>query len=142
MLQKILTLKCLISTLSSENDLEAEIERFYLGEENKKKIIVFKFSPEETDIMNYIKFFIENHVKEKNYEDEKNKKAFIFSVHMNRIFEEDKDKDKYIERNKLGELLSHLSDFYQLLLLFLHDYKQILNDINYLLQLFVYILNT
>ena len=69
--------------------------------------------------MNYIKFFIENHIKEKNYEDEaKNiKKAFIFSVHMNRIFNIDKQdpkKAKYLERNELGELISHLSDFYQI----------------------------
>ena len=69
--------------------------------------------------MNYIKFFIENNKKEKNYEDEnKNiKKAFIFSVHMNRIFKSDiadPKKAKYIERNELGELISHLSDFYQI----------------------------
>ena len=36
---------------------------------------------------------------------------------MNRIFEADKKdpkKKKYIERNELGELISHLSDFYQI----------------------------
>ena len=107
----------LISSLSSENELEAELEKFYL--EPNKKIFVMKFNPEETDIMNYVKFFIENHIKEKNYDDEnKNiKKAFIFSVHMNRIFEVDKQdpkKAKYVERNELGELISHLSDFYQI----------------------------
>ena len=106
-----------ISSLSAENELEAEIEKFYIND--NKKIFVFKFNPEETDLMNYIKFFIENHIKEKNYDDEaKNiKKAFIFTVHMNRIFESDKNdpkKAKYIERNELGELISHLSDFYQI----------------------------
>ena len=39
--------------------------------------------------MNYVKFFIENHIKEKNYIEENKKKVYIFSVHMNRIFEED-----------------------------------------------------
>ena len=106
-----------ISSLSAENELEAEIEKFYI--EPNKKIFILKFNPEETDIMNYIKFFIENHIKEKNYDDEnKNiKKVFIFSVHMNRIFEAEKKdpkKAKYIERNELGELISHLSDFYQI----------------------------
>ena len=107
----------LISTLSSENDLEGELETFYL--ENDKKIFVLRFNPEETDIMNYIKFFIENYIKEKNFfeEDNNNKKAFIFTIHMNRIFESDKldkKKKKYIERNELGETISHLSDFYQI----------------------------
>ena len=108
-----------ISSLNSENELEAEMESIYLDEEDKHKIIVFKFNPDETDIMNYVKYFIENYVKEKNYVDEnKNKhKAFIFTVHMNRIFNEDKNdpkKRKYIERNELGEIISHLSDFYQI----------------------------
>jgi hypothetical protein len=107
-----------IGSLSSENELESELEKLYLDEEDKNKIIVFKFNPFETDIMNYIKYFIENHIKEKNYDENKNKKkAFIFSIHMNRIFESDKKdpkKKKYIERNELGEIISHLSDFYQI----------------------------
>ena len=107
----------IISSLSAENELEAEIEKFYI--EPNKKIFVLKFNPEETDIMNYINFFIENYIKEQNYDDENKylKKAFIFSVHMNRIFKADKKdikKAKYIERNELGELISHLSDFYQI----------------------------
>ena len=107
----------LISSLSAENELENELEKFYL--DPNKKIFVLKFNPDETDIMNYIKFFIENYIKEKNYTDEnKNiKKAYVFTIHMNRIFKEDLDdpkKKKYIERNELGELISHLSDFYQI----------------------------
>ena len=107
----------LISSLRCENDLETELERFYL--EPNKKIFILRFNPKETDIMNHINFFIENHVKEKNYEGDKddNKKAFIYSIHMNRIFNSDKDdikKEKYIERNELGEMISHLSDFYQI----------------------------
>ena len=68
--------------------------------------------------MNYVKFFIENYLKEKKYlEENDNKMAFIFTIHMNRIFEEDKKdkkKKKYIERNRLGETISHLSDFYHI----------------------------
>ena len=106
-----------ISTLNSENELEGELENFYI--KNEKKILVFRFNPEETDIMNYIKFFIENYIQEKNSFEENNinKKAFIFTIHMNRIFEADKldiKKKKYIERNELAETISHLSDFYQI----------------------------
>ena len=108
-----------ISSLSAENELEAELEKIYLDEEDKNKIIVFKFNPYETDIMNYVQYFIENHIKEKNYVDEnKNmQKVFIFSVHMNRIYDEDKKdpkKKKYIKRNELGDIISHLSNFYQI----------------------------
>ena len=107
----------LISSLRCENDLETELEKFYL--EPHKKIFILRFNPKETDIMNHINFFIENHVKEKNYDTDKenNRKAFIFSIHMNRIFNSDKNdikKEKYIERNELGEMISHLSDFYQI----------------------------
>ena len=106
-----------ISSLNSENDLEVQLESIYLDRENKTKIIVIKFNPDETDIMNYIKFFIENYLKEKNYLEENSKKSFIFTVHMNRIFNEDlKDelKGNFIEKNTLGESISHLSDFYQI----------------------------
>ena len=106
-----------ISSLNSENELEAQLESIYLDRENKTKIIVIKFNPDETDIMNYIKFFIENYLKEKNYLEENSKKSFIFTVHMNRIFNEDvKDelKEDFVEKNTLGESISHLSDFYQI----------------------------
>ena len=106
----------LISSLSSENDLGIELENFYFN--NDKKVMILRFNPEETDIMNYVKFFIENYLKEKKYlEENDNKMAFIFTIHMNRIFEEDKKdkkKKKYIERNRLGETISHLSDFYHI----------------------------
>ena len=106
-----------ISSLSTENELEAQLEKIYLGEGKRIKIAVFKFNPYETSIMNYVKFFIENHIKEKNYIDENNKKVFIFSVHMNRILlsdETDKKKRSFVRKNKLVETISHLSDFYQI----------------------------
>ena len=106
-----------IGSLNSENELEAQLESIYLDKDNKTKIIVIKFNPDETDIMNYAKFFLENYLKEKNYLDENSKKAFIFTIHIKRINNEDlKDemKAEYIGRNTLGESISHLSDFYQI----------------------------
>ena len=107
----------LISSLSSETNLENELEKFYL--EKDKRILVIRLNPNETDILNYVKFFIENYIKEKNNfeENNDNKKAFLFLIHMNRIFQadkEDKKKSKYIKRNEMGELISHLSDFNQI----------------------------
>ena len=105
-----------ISSLSTENELEAQLEKVYLSEGDKIKIVVIKFNPFETGIMNYVKFFIENHIKEKNYLDDKFKKVYIFSVHMNRIFladEKDNKKKSYVRKNTLVETISHLSDFYQ-----------------------------
>ena len=119
------TTEIMISSLNSDNDLEEKIENFYL--DPSKKIFIFKFSPFETDVMNYIKFFIENQIIEKysikeridnnDFLKNKYKKAFIFSIHLNRIFNKDTTdikNEKYIKRNKLGELISHLSDFYQI----------------------------
>ena len=107
-----------ICSLSKENEVESELEKLYLDEGNKIKIVVFRFHPEETVIMNYINYLIENYYKEKNFEEkELKKKAFIFSVHMNRIFEADKSdpkKENFIQRNELGETISYLSDFYQI----------------------------
>ena len=106
-----------ICSFSAENEVESELEKLFLDEGNRIKIVVFRFHPEETIIMNYINYLIENYFKEKNYEDKESKKAFIFSVHMNRIFEEDKKdpkKENFIQRNELSEPISYLSDFYQI----------------------------
>ena len=106
-----------ISSLYSENELEAQLESIYLDKDNKTKIIVIKFNPDETDIMNYVKFFIENYLKEKNYLEENLKKAFIFTIHIKRLYNDelkDEKKAEYITKNTLGESISHLSDFYQI----------------------------
>ena len=106
-----------ISSLNEEKDLEVILEDVYLNKRDKIKIILFKFTPYQAGIMNYIKFFIENHIKEKNYLDENFKKVFIFSVHMNRIFKEDENnvkRKRYVEENILADTITHLSDFYQI----------------------------
>ena len=106
-----------INSLNEEKDLEVILEDVYLNKRDKIKVVLFKFTPYQAGIMNYIKFFIENHIKEKNYIDENNKKVFIFSVHMNRIFNEDENNPKrkrYVEENILTDTITHLSDFYQI----------------------------
>ena len=105
-----------INSLNEEKDLESNLDQVY-SKDKKWKIVIIKFNPYETYIMNYVKFFIENYITEKNYLDENNKKVFIFTVHMNRIFESDeKDPKKkgYVKKNLLHETISHLSDFYQI----------------------------
>ena len=106
-----------INSLNEEKDLEGILEDVYLNQKDKIKIVLFKFTPYQAGIMNYIKFFIENHIKEKNYIDENNRKVFIFSVHMNRIFIEDENNPKrkrYVEENILTDTITHLSDYYQI----------------------------
>jgi len=47
-------------------DLESNLDKVY-SKDKKWKIVVIKFNPYETGIMNYVKFFIENYITEKNY---------------------------------------------------------------------------
>ena len=59
-----------INSLKEEKDLESILEDVYLNQGDKIKIVLFKFTPYQAGIMNYIKFFIKNHIKESNYIDE------------------------------------------------------------------------
>jgi len=105
-----------INSLNSENELETQLENIYSNNENVIKIVVFKFAPNETMFINYIDFFIENFIKEKNYIDENNKIVYIFLIHIDRIFDEDeKDPNKkdLILKNQLKKTISLSSDFYQ-----------------------------
>ena len=106
-----------ISSFTTENEFESELDQVYKGENNNIKIIILKLNPYETGIMNYIKFFVENYIKENSHLEENNKKVCIFSVHMDRIFESDIKNPKkkgYLRKNKLKETISHLSDFYHI----------------------------
>ena len=105
-----------INSLNSENELETLLENIYSNNENIIKIVVFKFSPNETMFINYIDFFIENLTKEKNCLDENNKIVYIFLIHINRIFdgdEKDPNKKDFILKNQFKGTISHSSDFYQ-----------------------------
>ena len=55
-----------INSLNEEKDLESILEDVYLNQGDKIKIVLFKFTPYQAGIMNYIKFFIKNHIKESN----------------------------------------------------------------------------
>ena len=107
-----------ISSFNSENEFEKQIDEFF----NDKiyKICLIKFNSNEGNFLNYIKFFIEN--KEREYFGDKNKgekfeKAFVFIVHLVRVFNSEKNKPKeQNETNKiiLKETISHLSEYYQI----------------------------
>ena len=86
-----------ISSINCESELEAILEVIYSEKENKTKIVIFKFNPYQTCIINYITFFLENYVKEKkeiNCLDINDKIVYIFTIHINRIFLEDKKDPK------------------------------------------------
>ena len=110
-----------IGGINSENELETEINQFMT---NEFKLCIIHFSPDEGEFMNYIKYFLEN--KEKEFvdrnENNKCKKAYIFIMHMKRIFNNElKDFSSKSEKEKneinkkiLKETISNLSGYYQI----------------------------
>jgi len=108
----------IISSIKSENDLEREID-FFLNEK-KYKICIIRLMPYEGNLMNYLKYFIEN--KEKNLVENNSQKVFIFIVYMTKILKEElKEIDKMplkeqieIRKKIIDESLSHLSGYYQI----------------------------
>ena len=75
-----------ISSFDSENEFEKKIE-YFLNKEDYKLCII-KYKAEEGKFLNYIRFFIKNKENEflREKKNEKNKKAFIFIVYLERIF--------------------------------------------------------
>ena len=103
--ENIMQLK--ISSFRSENEFEKQIDEFF--NEKKYKICLIKFTSNEGNFLNYIKFFIEN--KEREYFGDKN------IVHLVRIFSSEKKKSKgpnETNKNILKETISHLSGYYQI----------------------------
>ena len=96
-----------ISSIKTENELEIKLDEFY--NDDKHKICLIQFTPNEGDFMNYVKYLIDN--KEKNYENIKLKKCFIFVVYMTRTIKDSKNLDK---KGKELEALSNLSGYYQI----------------------------
>ena len=111
-----------MASFKSENEFEKQIDNFFGMD--KYKLCLIKFTSSEGNFLNYIKFFIEN--KEKNFITNKKgeipKKAFIFIVHIHRIFDselqdiEQKSKEEQDEINKkeLKETISFQSGYYQI----------------------------
>ena len=111
-----------ISSFKSENEFEKEIDHFLL--EKKFKICLINFNSNEGNFLNYVKYFIEN--KEKDYKkdegEENYRKAFVFIVHIKRIFDSEfnlikKKSTKEIaifNQKNVIESLSLLSEYYQI----------------------------
>ena len=100
-----------ISSFKYENEFERQIDEFL--NKNNFKLCIIRFTASEGHFLNYIKFFIEN--KEKDFiggkfGEKDQKKAFIFIVHMTRIFNYNLDREEKI----LKETISHLSGYYQI----------------------------
>jgi hypothetical protein len=96
-----------ISSMKTENELELKLEE-YLNDE-KYKICIIQFTPNEEDFMSYVKYLIDN--KEKDIENNKPKKCFIFIVYMARVLKDDKSIDN---KKKEFEALTNLSGYYQI----------------------------
>ena len=112
-----------INSLNDEKELELVLESIYSGEENKIKVILFKFNYSEISCLDYVKSFIENYIKENNYLNEKNNKIFIFTIHMNKILQEDEFEPKiqgFNGNNESFSPISYLNDAYQVFIDYLN----------------------
>jgi len=107
-----------ISSIKSENELERKLVNFY---KEKYKICIIKYMPNEVNLMEYVKFFIEE--KEKDFEvNGESKKVFIFIAYISRILKDElinknslsQKKQNAINKKLLTETLSNLSGFYQI----------------------------
>jgi len=112
-----------ISSLKTENEFEELIDDFY--RDDKKKVCLIRFRPNEGTFLNYIQFFIKNKEKDllsqKKEEENKSQKIFIFIIHLIRIFNQNvnDEKNNSVEKEKidkkiLKETISHLSEYYQI----------------------------
>ena len=128
-----------ISGIKSEIELEKNLEEFFNDKNNK--ICLIQFKTEESKMINYIKFFIENKEKEVN---NNKSKIFIFIIHLVRVFNyelhdlENKSKEEREKINNkiLNETIPILSDYSQVFIDDLNGDEQyslnniILNKIN------------
>ena len=102
-----------IREIKSERELDINIDDYLI--EEKYQICIIQFTPEESQLINYTKFFIENKQKEYSIE-----KVFIFIVHIARIFNSELKElknQKVQEKTKkkfLKETISNLSNYYQI----------------------------
>ena len=98
----------LINSIISENDLENIFDNFYANKE--EKVMIFKFSPDECEIINYLKNFIEE--KEKDYKEENNKRGYIFIIYLKRMFNKSRTNIELINKYQLPETITLLDDNY------------------------------
>ena len=110
---KVINIKSLlVSSIKSENDLENILEDFNGNDE--KKILIFKFSINEIENINYFK----NYIKEMEKSDKTSKsKIYIFIIYLRRVFNNNDLDSKKLDG--LKEIISFLDeDFYQRFCLF------------------------
>ena len=111
-----------LNSINSETEFERYIDDFII---NDDKLFIIQFTPEEGSLMNYVRFFIDNKEREylnQNKEKKDDKKAFIFIMHLKRIFNSElKDlqnksakEQKEINKKMLKETLSNISGYYQI----------------------------
>jgi hypothetical protein len=127
-----------ISDYKSENEFEKDFD-FFLNDD-KKKICLIKFKPNEGNFLNYINFFIKNKEKERINENnkEQNKKAFVFIVYLSRINSLDLKnihnktnlESDIINSKILKETISLSSEYYQIFIDNLNGSENLtLNDV-------------
>ena len=111
-----------LNSITSETEFERYIDNFII---NDDKLFIIQFTPEEGSLMNYVKFFIDNKEREylsQNKDKKDDKKAFIFIMHLKRIFNDElKDlqnksakEQKEINKKIMKETLSNISGYYQI----------------------------
>ena len=97
-----------LSSINSENELENEFDNFFNNE--KEKLFIFKFGPEEFDKISYLKNYIEEKEKDNN---EPKDKAYIFIIYLKRIFKnENPEVSKLYEMDEITTFLNE--DYYQI----------------------------
>ena len=109
-----------ISSCKSENDLEKEIDEFYI--EDKYKICLIKFNTYEGKFINYVQFLIQNKENELLEDKKRNTKVFIFIINIIRVYDPDlnnfknksKKRQNIVIKKILKETVSNLSEYYQI----------------------------
>ena len=132
----------ILNSINSEEQFESYLDDFF--NTPVFKLCIIHFTPDEGSMMNYVKFIIENKEKEhleylniqkNNF---KNKKGFIFIIHVKRIFNnelndldnKDEKVKKEINKKILKETISNLSEYYQIFIDNLNgDNELIVNNI-------------
>ena len=112
-----------LNSLNAEIELARFVDAFI--NDNTNKLCIIQFTPVEGSMMNYVKYFIDNKEKEylsQNKDNKEYKKAYIFIMHIKRVFDKElkelKDKSE-IEKNEINkkilkETISNLSGYYQI----------------------------
>ena len=115
-----------INLIDSENELDNEFDNFFNNEH--EKLFIFKFSPEDSNKIGYLKNYIEERERNNN---ELKKKAYIFIIYLKRIFSN--DNPEIASLYELNEVTTFLNeDYYQI---FIDNLNGINENISNLLRI-------